>query len=149
MLLGVSHFLQEHFKTISYAKFGGQTECIMGNWKIVNRLLGDWATCGFIHRKKFINIPRDSPLEERWSNICGTDEPSTKTKCRLSSTIRYHWQQKLESVRFSCASATSLSSPERKKSMFWLFPRFPVSSSQTVINMHNSYQFTKPLTCDW
>ena len=29
-------FFQEHFKTISYAKFGGQTECIMGNWKIVN-----------------------------------------------------------------------------------------------------------------
>ena len=32
-------FSQEHFKTISYAKFGGQTECIMGNWKIVNRTI--------------------------------------------------------------------------------------------------------------
>ena len=31
-------FSQEHFKTISYAKFGGQTECIMGNSKIVNIL---------------------------------------------------------------------------------------------------------------
>ena len=30
-------FSQEHFKAISYAKFGGQTECIMGNSKIVNR----------------------------------------------------------------------------------------------------------------
>ena len=29
-------FSQEHFKTISYAKFGGQTECIMGDSKIVN-----------------------------------------------------------------------------------------------------------------
>ena len=29
-------FSQEHFKTMSYAKFGGQTECIMGNWKMVN-----------------------------------------------------------------------------------------------------------------
>ena len=29
-------FSQEHFKTITYAKFGGQTECITGNWKIVN-----------------------------------------------------------------------------------------------------------------
>ena len=29
-------FSQEHFKTISYAKFGGQKECIMGNSKIVN-----------------------------------------------------------------------------------------------------------------
>ena len=105
----------------------------------------------FYTQANSIDIPRDSPLaEERWSNICGTDEPLTKTKCRLSSTIRYHWQQKLESVRFSCASATSLSFPERKKSMFWLFPRFPVSLSQTLINMHNSYQqFTKPFTCDW
>ena len=30
-------FSQEHFKTISYAKFGGQTECIMGDLKIVNK----------------------------------------------------------------------------------------------------------------
>ena len=29
-------FSQEQFKTIRYAKFGGQTECIMGNWKIVH-----------------------------------------------------------------------------------------------------------------
>ena len=131
----------EELKTMLTQNLAGQTM----------RLLGDWGTCGFTHRQIHINIPRDSPLaEERWSNICGTDEPLTKTKCRLSSTIRYHWQQKLESVRFSCASATSLSFPERKKSMFWLFPRFPVSSSQTLINMHNSYQqFTKPLTCDW
>ena len=27
---------QEYFTTIAYAKFGGQTECIMDNWKIVN-----------------------------------------------------------------------------------------------------------------
>ena len=35
--LGSIAFSQEHFKTISYAKFGGQTECIVGNWKIVNK----------------------------------------------------------------------------------------------------------------
>ena len=29
-------YSQEHLKTMVYAKFGGQTECIMGNWKIVN-----------------------------------------------------------------------------------------------------------------
>ena len=29
-------YSQEHFKTMVYAKFGGQTECIMGNWKIEN-----------------------------------------------------------------------------------------------------------------
>ena len=27
---------QEYFTTTVYAKFGGQTECIMDNWKIVN-----------------------------------------------------------------------------------------------------------------
>ena len=29
-------YSQEHLKTVVYAKFGGQTECIMGNWKIEN-----------------------------------------------------------------------------------------------------------------
>ena len=28
---------QEYFTTIVYAKFGEQTECIMDNWKIVNK----------------------------------------------------------------------------------------------------------------
>ena len=31
-------YSQEHLKTMVYAKFGGQTECIMGNWKIENVL---------------------------------------------------------------------------------------------------------------
>ena len=29
-------YSQELLKTMVYAKFGGQTECIMGNWKIEN-----------------------------------------------------------------------------------------------------------------
>ena len=29
-------YSQEHLKTMVYAKFGRQTECIMGNWKIEN-----------------------------------------------------------------------------------------------------------------
>ena len=32
---------QENLKTIVYAKFGGQTKCIMGNWKIVNSSTSD------------------------------------------------------------------------------------------------------------
>ena len=32
-------YSQEHLKTMVYAEFGGQTECIMGNWKIENRKL--------------------------------------------------------------------------------------------------------------
>ena len=31
-------YSQEHLKTMVYAKFGGQTECIMGNSKIENLL---------------------------------------------------------------------------------------------------------------
>ena len=29
-------YSQKHLKTMVYAKFGGKTECIMGNWKIEN-----------------------------------------------------------------------------------------------------------------
>ena len=29
-------YSQEHLQTMVYAEFGGQTECIMGNWKIEN-----------------------------------------------------------------------------------------------------------------
>ena len=29
-------YSQDHLKTMVYAKFGRQTECIMGNWKIEN-----------------------------------------------------------------------------------------------------------------
>ena len=32
-------YSQEHLKTMVYAEFGGQTECIMGNWKIENVFL--------------------------------------------------------------------------------------------------------------
>ena len=43
-------YSQEHLKTMVYAKFGGQTECIMGNWKIENsiKLLGYYPTLGGI-----------------------------------------------------------------------------------------------------
>ena len=33
-------YSQEHLKTMVYAEFGGQTECIMGNWKIENVTIG-------------------------------------------------------------------------------------------------------------
>ena len=46
-------YSQEHLKTMVYAEFGEQTECIMGNWKIENwgcRLLvyfaSDWLIPG-------------------------------------------------------------------------------------------------------
>ena len=43
-------YSQGHLKTMVYAKFGGQTEFIMGNWKIENsiKLLGHYPTLGGI-----------------------------------------------------------------------------------------------------
>ena len=35
-------YSQEHLKTMVYAEFGGQTECIMGNSKIENRVELAW-----------------------------------------------------------------------------------------------------------
>ena len=32
-------YSQEHLKTMVYAECGGQTECIMGNWKTENKAL--------------------------------------------------------------------------------------------------------------
>ena len=38
-------YSQEHLKTMVYAEFGGQTECIMGNWKIENKLYNKCMEC--------------------------------------------------------------------------------------------------------
>ena len=38
--VGDTAYSQEHLKTMVYAKFGGQTKCIMGNSKIENILKG-------------------------------------------------------------------------------------------------------------
>ena len=49
-------YSQEHLKTMVYAKFGGQTECIMGNWKIENRGATLWNSllCN-LRQVKFLN----------------------------------------------------------------------------------------------
>ena len=78
-------FSQEHFKTISYAKFGGQTECIMGNWKIVNA------------PQK--NIPEKPQIENgQWTN--------------LMSEIQVFNMFKLLKVVLLCSSAARASSGE-------------------------------------
>ena len=43
---------QENLKTIVYAKFGGQTKCIMGNWKIENSIPKE----AVMHAKLFENL---------------------------------------------------------------------------------------------
>ena len=44
------HYSQEHLKTMVYAKFRGQTECIMGNWKIEN------STLNAVRQVMFFNV---------------------------------------------------------------------------------------------
>lgn len=54
---GRSAHYQEHFTTIVYAKFEGQTEWIMGNGKIENRTQGQFAFCGFGHFASELTLP--------------------------------------------------------------------------------------------
>ena len=52
-------YSQEHLKTMVYAEFGGQTECIMGNWKIENaptRPLSRIYNSGSFHQSNISNI---------------------------------------------------------------------------------------------
>ena len=43
-------YSQEHLKTMVYAEFGGQTECIMGNWKIENASQNHSASRSLLRR---------------------------------------------------------------------------------------------------
>ena len=46
-------YSQEHLKTMVYAEFGGQTECIMGNWKIENgKMSGQGRGRWFVFRNR-------------------------------------------------------------------------------------------------
>ena len=57
---------QEHLKTIVYAKFGGQTKCIMGNSKIENGiqvfkcLAPEYLSSNFVNRNETRYSLRDS-----------------------------------------------------------------------------------------
>ena len=47
-------YSQEHLKTMVYAKFGGQTECIMGNWKIENGFHSQYLYLLFLRSVKMV-----------------------------------------------------------------------------------------------
>ena len=46
--IGDTAYSQEHLKTTVYAKFGGQTKCIMGNSKIDNRAFSHDVTAAML-----------------------------------------------------------------------------------------------------
>ena len=63
-------YSQEHLKTMVYAKFWGQTECIMGNWKIENGIviqsyLHSCTTRGDVI---FLSIPFNPVLQDEGGN---------------------------------------------------------------------------------
>ena len=53
-------YSQEHLKTMVYAEFGGQTECIMGNSKIENSLLAAANDFDDINTRDFCTIKQRS-----------------------------------------------------------------------------------------
>ena len=52
-------YSQEHLKTMVYAKFGGQTECIMGNWKIENSVFNFRITLSQADESSSVSLERD------------------------------------------------------------------------------------------
>ena len=62
-------YSQEHLKTMVYAEFGGQKECIMGNWKIENcNKTTQIAVMLHVYCSKY-------PGEIRHFNLSQIDEP--------------------------------------------------------------------------
>ena len=54
---------QEYFTIIVYAKFGGQTECIMDNWKIVNETDTTENNAG-VRNEEYISTPVSMSVTE-------------------------------------------------------------------------------------
>ena len=71
-------YSQEHLKTMVYAEFGGQTECIMGNWKIENTEYSRYVF--FFHfsevniRQRFITIGVGSGIMNHSNKTCKNHE---------------------------------------------------------------------------
>ena len=74
-------YSQEHLKTMVYAVFGGQTECIMGNWKIANKFLVKvcrpvlwimWAGSKCYFLQPFLDLVSVSNNHERGQDQGGT-----------------------------------------------------------------------------
>ena len=68
-------YSQEHLKTMVYAEFGGQTECIMGNWKIensVNKASASLPQCNLakIHWEQLLSVfNKELTLFPRYSHV--------------------------------------------------------------------------------
>ena len=52
-------YSQEHLNTMVYAKFGRQTECIMGNWKIENTWIEALSGLVYVPTQQLSDIRAD------------------------------------------------------------------------------------------
>ena len=66
--LGNMQTSQEYF-TIVYAKFGGQTECIMDNWKIVNKRLKKVVMLFLTTIKRYYVVRVQHPPGKRYLSL--------------------------------------------------------------------------------
>ena len=92
-------YSQEHLKTMVYAEFGGQTECIMGNWKIENgskngqgclttQITTGWETSKGPATSKLMAhliLVFQSFLRKMINQISRTQKISEKKSCRKTS----------------------------------------------------------------
>ena len=72
-------YSQEHLKTMVYAEFGGQTECIMGNWKIENfqNKVEVFGTRKWPREKDVFSVIDKGGLEEKIRVLPTGVEPAT------------------------------------------------------------------------
>ena len=90
---GRSAYSQEHSVTIVYAKFGGQTECIMGNWKIENGQRSSSLLKLFsIFRSMYVSIFAWALVLSRWIRfIPGSMYENVVWVCNLDSQPCFEW----------------------------------------------------------
>ena len=108
-------YSQEHLKTMVYAKFGGQTECIMGNWKIENCLFFFSATFKLFFRHSFYHF--FSLRKNKIKNGIHADYVTQKLKWKFD--IRDSWlvtflvREQCQRTRHVCDPLRSDWLPER------------------------------------
>ena len=106
-------YSQEHLKTMVYAEFGAQTECVMGNWKIENypgqlsrvSLFQAFSFCGQPKRcEKKLKTAWVEPSKGKFPPLSTSRSlfffPAALTLCRIPNFKRLE-QARAESVASS------------------------------------------------
>ena len=89
-------YSQEHLKTMVYAEFGGQTECIMGNWKIEN----DEFISLITSREKAKTLELFHNVAERRRTMQNGDLSSRSFCCWYSKDLNHFHVARLPKICF-------------------------------------------------